>query len=102
VTVAPTSPLVGVKVVIVGTSAVTVKLVLLVPVSEPTVTVIDPDVAPDGTVAVIDVEELEVTKAVVLLNLTVLFAGVVLKFVPVITTDVPGDPVEGLNDVIVG
>ena len=51
VTLAPTSPLVGVKLVIVGALAVTVKLLLLVAVPPSVVTLSGPLVAPLGTVA---------------------------------------------------
>ena len=54
----------------------TVKTPLLVAVLHPTVTEIVPVVAPTGTVVVILVEVLAVTTAVVILNFTMLFAGV--------------------------
>jgi hypothetical protein len=54
VTAVPTAPLLGVNEPIVGTGeAVTVKLAALVAVPPGVVTVITPDVAPAGTVAVI-------------------------------------------------
>lgn len=69
VTVVPTLPDVGVNDVIVGMApTVTVKLVALVAVFPPTVTVIFPVVAPAGTVVVIEVAVLAVTTAVVPLN----------------------------------
>ena len=103
VTEVPTAPLVGVKLVMVGVEAVvTVKLVALVPVCPPTVTVIPPDVAPVGTDVVILVAALAVTVAVVPLNFTVLLAGVALKFVPAIVTEVPTAPLVGVKLVIVG
>ena len=69
VTVVPTLPDVGVNDVIVGMApAVTVKLVALVAVFPPTVTVIFPVDAPAGTVVVIEVAVLAVTTAVVPLN----------------------------------
>ena len=80
----------------------TVKLVALVAVLPPTVTEIGPVVAPDGTVAVILVDVLAVTVAAVPLNITMLFAGVVSKFVPVMVTVVPMGPLAGAKLVIVG
>ena len=75
VTVAPTAPLVGVKLVNVGVGN-TVKSVGLVPVIPPTVTVIFPVVAPLGTVVVMLVVVAVVTTAVTPLNFTTLFASV--------------------------
>jgi hypothetical protein len=54
VTVAPTAPLIGLKLVIVGEGS-TIKLVVLSRVRPLTVTEIGPLVAPAGTVVVIDV-----------------------------------------------
>ena len=51
VTLVPTGPLVGVKLVIVGALAVTVKLLALVAVPPDVVTLSGPVVAPAGTVA---------------------------------------------------
>ena len=65
------------------------KSAALVAVLPATVTVIFPVVAPAGTVVVIDVAVLPVTTAVVPLKATVLFEGVVSKFVPVMVTVVP-------------
>jgi hypothetical protein len=53
VTDVPIGPLVGVKLVIVGAGAVTVKVPALVAVPPAVVTLIVPVVAPEGTVAVI-------------------------------------------------
>jgi hypothetical protein len=50
VTLVPTGPLVGVKLVIVGALAVTVKLLALAAVPPDVVTLIAPVVAPAGTV----------------------------------------------------
>ena len=72
------------------------------PVEPPTVTDITPVVAPAGTVVVILVAVLAVTNAVVPLNITMLLAGVVLKFVPVMVTTVPMGPLVGLKEVMVG
>jgi hypothetical protein len=103
VTVVPSGPEAGVKLVIVGSDGVvTVKSVALVAVLPATVTVILPVVAPAGTVVVMDVVVLAVAVAVVPLNLTVLLAGVALKFVPVIVTVVPVTPDVGVKEVIVG
>lgn len=103
VTVLPIGPLEGVKLVMVGSeTVVTVKSVALVAVLPDIVTVIFPVVAPDGTVVVMLVAELAVTVDVVPLNFTVLFAGVVLKFVPVIVMVVPNGPDPGVNEVMVG
>ncbi len=104
VTVAPWGPLAGVNPVIVGAGeAVTVKFVALVAVAEePTTTVILPVVAPTGTLVVIFVVVLVVTTAVVPLNFTTLFAGVVLKFVPFTVTVAPTGPEVGVKLVIVG
>ena len=83
-------------------TVVTVKMVELVAEFPPTVTLIVPVVAPVGTEVVIEVAVLAVTMEVVPLNWTVLLAGVVLKFVPVMVTVVPIGPVAGVNKIIVG
>jgi hypothetical protein len=101
VTVAPTPPLVGVKLEIKG-GGITEKLDALVPVWPSRVTVIAPLVAPAGTVVVILVVVLAVTVAVVPLNLTVLLEGVVSKFAPVMVTVAPAPPVFGVKLEIVG
>jgi hypothetical protein len=78
----------------------TVKLAVLVPVPPGVVTEIGPVVAPLGTVAVICVAELTVYDvAATPLNLT---AVAPVKFVPVMTTDVPTGPLVGVKLVIVG
>ena len=56
-----------------------------------------PVVAPGGTEVVILVALLAVTVAVVPLNFTVLFEGVASKLVPVIVTEVPIVPLDGLK-----
>jgi hypothetical protein len=81
---------------------ITVNDELLVPVPLAVVTVTTPDVAPIGTVVVMLVDELAITVAAVPLNFTVLFAGVALKFVPVIVTVAPTSPCAGENEVIAG
>lgn len=78
------------------------KFVALVAVPPFTVTVIGPEVAPTGTEVVIEVEVDELTIAVTPLNFTVLFAGVLLKFAPVIVTIVPMLPSGGSKLVIIG
>ena len=102
VTVVPTGPLVGVKLVIVGagTPLVTVKEVALVPVPPEVVTAIGPVVAPAGTVAVIcTAEPTENVGAVTPLNLT---AVAPVKPLPLIVTDVPGVPEVGVKPVTAG
>lgn len=101
VTVVPLGPLVGENDVIVGDPAgVTVKLPELVAVPPGVVTLIRPLMAPDGTTAVICVEELTVKLvALVFLNCTTVAP---VKFVPVMTTEVPTGPEVGANEVIVG
>lgn len=88
--------------VMIGTLVSTTKSVKLCPDTPPTITVILPVFAPVGTVVVMVVAELEITVAVVPLNLTVLFMAVRSKFVPVIVTVVPIVPLDGVNDVTVG
>jgi hypothetical protein len=92
VTVVPTEPFAGEKLVMVGT---TEKSDDVDTVSLSTVTLIGPDVAPEGTVVTIVVLVALVTVAVVPLNLTVLLAAVVLKPVPVIVTVAPMTPLDG-------
>lgn len=99
VTLLPTHPLAGVKEVIAGGLEVTVKLDELVAVPPAVVTVIAPVPAPAGTVAVICVEELTVNVALVPAKRT---AVAPVKFVPVMTTEVPTGPLAGENDVMVG
>ena len=69
VTVVPTAPLVGVKLVIVG-GGITVKVLLLVAVPPAVVTLTGPVVAPLGTVAEIEVSDVTVKVALVPLNRT--------------------------------
>ncbi len=66
-----------------------VKLFVEVELIPPTVTVIGPVVASEGTVVIIWVDVQLVTIAVIPLKVTVLLDGLVLKFFPVIVTDVP-------------
>ena len=87
-------------VTVVVPAVVTVKSATLVAVPPPVVTLILPVVAPVGTVAVICVAEFTVNVvAVVALNLTLLAPE---KFVPVMVTDAPTEPLPGVNEVIVG
>jgi hypothetical protein len=78
---------------------VTVNFDELVAVPAGVTTVILPVVAPDGTVAVIFVDELTMNVADTPPNLT---AVAPVKFVPLIVTDVPTGPLFGEKDVIVG
>jgi len=98
VTGTPAAPLGRDKLVILGA---TVKLnpLLVVP---PTVTTRLPLVAPEGTVATIDVGLQPVAVAANPLNVTVLAPCVAPKFVPVIVTDVPTGPELGDKLVTVG
>src|SRR5438552_8633288 len=98
VTVAPTPPLVGEKLVIVG-GGMTVKLLELLAVPPAVVTLIGPLEAPAGTVAVIAVAELTVKLALVPLNRTALAP---VKLVPLMVTLVPTGPLAGVKLVMVG
>jgi hypothetical protein len=101
VTVAPTAPLEGLKLEMAGVGK-TVKLEALVTVTPLVLTVIGPLVAPTGTVVVILTAVEAVTTAKIPLNLTILLAGVVLKFVPDMVTVAPTAPLSGLKPDIVG
>jgi len=98
VTVVPTPPLVGEKLVIVG-GGMTVKLLALLAVPPGVVTLIGPVVAPLGTVAAIEVDEFTVKLALVPLNRTVLAP---VKFAPLMVTVVPTPPLAGEKLLIVG
>jgi hypothetical protein len=98
-TAVPTVPFTGRNSVIVG---VTVKLSDEVAVIPSTFTEMAPVVAPDGTVVTIDVAVELSTVAVTPLNVTVLPAAVVSKFVPWIVTVAPTLPPAGEKPVIVG
>src|SRR5579871_2788939 len=74
----------------------------LVPVAALVVTLIVPSWAPFGTVAVSCMAVAAVTVAATPPNVTALFAGVVLKFVPEIVTLVPGAPKVGVKPVTLG
>ena len=96
----PTVPLVGEKDPIVGDPlGVTVKLLALVADPLPFVTVIEPVVADDGTVAVIWLAEFTTKLAFEPLKTTDVVPP---KFVPEMVTLVPEGPLVGENDVIVG
>src|SRR5438093_1494124 len=101
VTPAPTGPLAGLNELIIGAegATVTVKLVALVAVPPGVVTLIGPVVAPLGTVADIVVAELTEKFALVPLKVTAVAPA---KFVPVIVTPLPTEPLVGLKLVIVG
>jgi hypothetical protein len=101
VTLVPTAPWSGEKLVMVGFD-VMVKLSTDTAVCDPTCTEIVPDVAAVGTVTVNEVVEAAVTVAIVLLNLTTLFAAVALKLVPVMVTLVPAIPCSGEKLLMVG
>ena len=88
VTGVPTVPEVGLRVLIVGAEAVTVKLTPLL-ARPPTVTTTLPVVAPAGTVTAMLVLLQVVSVAAVPLKVTVLLPCVAPKFVPVIVTGVP-------------
>jgi hypothetical protein len=99
VTDVPAGPLAGENPDIAGG---TVKLDELVAVSKFTVTEMVPVVAPAGTVVVMLVAVEAVTTAGTPLKLTVLLPGVALKFVPVMVTVVPGNPLVGVKLEIAG
>src|SRR5437867_7913691 len=97
VTLVPTGPLAGVKPVIDG--GLIVNTLALVAVPPGVVTVIDPVVAPAGTVAWIAVAEFTVKLAFTLLKRT---AVVPVKLVPLMLTPVPTGPLAGVKLVIDG
>jgi hypothetical protein len=96
VTLVPTTPLAGAKLVIRGA---TVKLVVLVAVPPGVVTAIGPVVALPGTVIVILTLELTVKGAVRPLSLTEVAP---MKFVPLIVTGTPAPAPTGEKLLIVG
>ncbi len=101
VTDVPTGPLVGEKELIVGVAeVVTVKSVALVAVPPGVVTMILPEVAPEGTLVVILVPaEFTLKFAETPLNFTDVAP---VKFDPLMVTDVPTGPLLGEKEVIVG
>ena len=90
-TVEPKGPLAGERLMTVG-AGIGVKLPALVAVPPGVATVIGPVVAPEGTVAVICVDESAVKTALVPLNSTELAAP---RLLPVTTTLVPAGPLLG-------
>jgi hypothetical protein len=98
VTLVPTGPLVGAKLVIVGGST-TVNALLLIAVPPAVVTLIGPVVTPAGTVARIAVAEVTVKLALTELKVTEVAP---VKFVPLMVTLVPTGPLVGAKLVIVG
>ena len=104
VTEVPTGPELGEKELIVGAGGeVTSKLLELVAVPPGVVTRILPSVAPEGTVAVIFVEEFTVKDAETLLNVTAeVVKPLPLKLVPLMVTEVPTGPEVGEKELIVG
>lgn len=80
---------------------VIVKSSALVAMLPDKVTVIFPEVAPDGTAVIIEFVVHAKTVAMVPLNITVFSEGIVLKFVPEMVTVVPIGPLVGEKLVIV-
>jgi hypothetical protein len=101
VTAAPTAPVFGVKLVMLGAGTVTVKLTALL-AWPPTVTTTLPVVAPEGTVTPMLVALQLVAVADVPLNVTVLVPCVAPKFAPLIVTAAPTAPVFGVRLVMLG
>jgi hypothetical protein len=101
VTGAPTAPVVGDRLVMLGAdTTVNVLLLLATPL---TVTTTPPVVAPVGTVATIELApQLVIVVAVIPLKVNVLDPCGEPKFVPVIVTEAPTAPVVGDRLVIVG
>src|SRR5882672_5806469 len=98
VTLVPTGPLVGAKLVIVGGST-TVNALLLIAVPPAVVTLIGPVVTPAGTVARIAVAEVTVKRALTELKVTEVAP---VKFVPLMVKLVPTGPLVGAKLAIVG
>jgi hypothetical protein len=99
VTVTPTDPLVGLKLVIVVELATTVNALALVAVPPGVVTLSGPVVAPAGTVASITLSDVTVKVMAVPLTVT---AVAPVKVVPLIVTAVPTGPLAGAKLVIFG
>jgi hypothetical protein len=100
VTTVPTGPLVGVKLVMVGVGTVTINEDVLVAEPLDVVTVICPVAAPAGTVTMICVAVLEVIVPFTPPPKRTAVAPV--RFVPVIVTDEPAEPLTGVKPVMVG
>ena len=96
VTLLPTAPLVGAKLVIVGATR---KFAALVAGPAGVVTLNGPDVAPAGTVVWIAVSDVTVNVALTPLNAT---AVAPVKLVPLIVTLIPTAPPVGAKLVIFG
>src|SRR5439155_11392084 len=94
-------PDVGLRLVMLGSGTVTVKLTPLL-ATPPTVTTTFPVAAPLGTGTTIPVALQLVGVAAVPLNFTVLVPCVAPKFPPVIVTDVPTNPDAGFRLVMLG
>ena len=101
VTEAPTSPEVGLRLLMLGEGVVTVKLTALL-AAPPTVTTTLPVVAPLGTGTTMLVALQLVGDAAVLLNATVLVPCVEPKLVPAMVTEVPTSPEVGLRLLMLG
>jgi len=101
VTVAPTNPDVGFRLVMLGPGEVTVKLTPLL-ATPPTVTTTFPVVAPAGTAVTMLVALQLVGVATIPLNFTVLVPCVAPKFAPVIVTEAPSPPDVGFRLVMLG
>src|SRR5438128_5912883 len=98
VTLVPTGPVVGVKLVMVG-GFTTVNAPVLVAVPPDVVTLSDPVVAPTGTVAWIAVADVTMKLALTPLNVTDVAPP---KFVPLMVTLLPTGPLVDAKLVIVG
>jgi hypothetical protein len=101
VTTVPKTPDVGLRLVMLGVGAVTVKLTPLL-AAPPTVTTTFPVVAPAGTAATMLVALQLVGVAAVPLNFTVLVPCVAPKFAPLMVTEVPTRPEAGFKLVMLG
>jgi hypothetical protein len=101
VTVLPTAPDTGFKLVMLGAATVTVKLTPLL-ATPPTVTTTLPVVAPAGTDATMLVALQLVTAAAIPLNVTPLVPCAAPKFAPVIVTDAPTNPDAGFKPAMLG
>ena len=105
VTAVPGVPDVGLIEVMVGIGvviAVTVKLTALLDFPATVTVTFTAPAAMLGTVALNEVAVADVTVAAVEPKITVLLPAVVLKFVPVMVTEVPGAPEVGLIALMVG
>jgi len=101
VTTVPRTPDVGLRLVMLGAGAVTVKLTPLL-ATPPTVTTTFPVVAPAGTVTAMLVVLQLVDVAAVPLKVTVLVPCVAPKFAPLIVTGLPTNPDVGFRLVTLG